>query len=328
MNVNEIPKVSVMIPTFNQERLIARAIESAQRQDYPNLEIIISDDCSTDDTYEVVKKYLADHRVVYFRNEVNLGRVANYKKTLYERVSGEWALNLDGDDYFFAADALSHMMSEIMGRENSNLVAAIGSYMPIFKGSVPARRVLKSCESRLFPGIDIFLNWDKRNFGHLATLYKVQMAKSIDYYRLNTISSDWESVLRLLLHGNVLITKKIIAVWSIHDRNATMTKTIAEGILDFNYIESAFQYAVKLGINERILRRWYRKMIRFHTTTLWTSNVRLSIKVRQFLPYVLTTYPFALSALLSPKVNFKLALARHPALFFRIRAAYHRTGAR
>jgi len=51
-----LPKVTIMIATYNQERFIGEAIESAMAQDYPNLEIVVCDDCSTDRTYEIAKQ--------------------------------------------------------------------------------------------------------------------------------------------------------------------------------------------------------------------------------------------------------------------------------
>jgi glycosyltransferase involved in cell wall biosynthesis len=64
-----------MIPTYNQAKYISKAIESALNIDYPNIEVIVSDDCSTDNTEEVVSKYLSDDRFKYIKNEKNLGRV-------------------------------------------------------------------------------------------------------------------------------------------------------------------------------------------------------------------------------------------------------------
>ncbi len=58
-------KITIMIPTYNQAKYISKAIESALSIDYQNLEVIVSDDCSTDNTKEVVSKYLADKRFQY-----------------------------------------------------------------------------------------------------------------------------------------------------------------------------------------------------------------------------------------------------------------------
>src|SRR5665213_3428416 len=103
------PKISITIPTYNQDKFIAKAVESALKQDYLNLEIIISDDCSSDKTEAVIERYCGDNRLKYFKNARNLGRVPNYKKTLYERVTGEWVLNVDGDDYIYEKDAISYI---------------------------------------------------------------------------------------------------------------------------------------------------------------------------------------------------------------------------
>jgi glycosyltransferase involved in cell wall biosynthesis len=326
--LQELPKVSVMIPTFNQERLIGRSIESALRQDYRNMEIIVADDCSSDNTADVVKQYLADDRLVYFKNDTNLGRVANYRKTLYERVTGVWVLNMDGDDYFYSNDAISAMVAEILRRSDDSVVAVLGSHMAVIGENGHGRQPFDKYATGIFPGLDIVLNWNKVNFGHLATLYRATLARSIGYYRSNTISSDWESILRLLLHGDAIVTAKIIGVWSIHGNNATITRSIADGILDYGYIEDTYRYAMQRGFDERTLGRWFRRMIRFHTETLWVSNARISAKLRVLLPYIFRTYPFAVTALLSPKATARMALGIYPPLFSKLRAAYRRTPAR
>jgi glycosyltransferase involved in cell wall biosynthesis len=328
MIFRDLPKVSVMIPTFNQERLIAGSIESALLQDYPNLEIIVSDDCSSDNTYDVVKQYLADRRLVYFKNETNLGRVANYRRTLYERVNGEWALNLDGDDHFYANDAISHMITEVLNHKHKNVVAVLGSHTAVNTETGIGRQPYSNYATGVFAGLDILLNWNKLSFGHLATLYKVGLARAIDYYRLNTITSDWESILRLILHGEVIVTGKVIGTWNIHGNNATVTKSMVEGIRDYSYIEETYKYALKRGLNQRILDRWFKKMIKFQTETLWKSNRPNSEKFEVLLPHVWRTYPFAMTALSSPKAAAKMVLSVYPPLFFKMRAFYRGTGMR
>lgn len=117
--IKEFPLVSIMIPTYNQEAYISDAIESALAQDYPNLEVVVTDDCSTDHTAEVVKQYLTDSRLKYHRNTKNLGRVGNYHNTLYNVASGEWVVNLDGDDYFTDNKFISIGMSRILENEGA-----------------------------------------------------------------------------------------------------------------------------------------------------------------------------------------------------------------
>ena len=76
-----IPKVSVGLPVYNGERYVAQAIESILAQTYENLELIISDNASTDRTSEICEHYAAlDRRVRYLRQEVNLGAARNFNR--------------------------------------------------------------------------------------------------------------------------------------------------------------------------------------------------------------------------------------------------------
>lgn len=96
------PLVSFCILTYNQEIYIKDAINSAFRQTYAPLEIIISDDCSTDNTVELVKSmansYEGEHSIILNFNKQNLGIREHFNKVLYELVTGEIILFAGGDD--------------------------------------------------------------------------------------------------------------------------------------------------------------------------------------------------------------------------------------
>jgi glycosyltransferase involved in cell wall biosynthesis len=93
------PLVSVHVVTYNQRDFIGDAIESALAQDYPNLEVVVSDDASTDGTDDTVREYARRYptRVVAVTGETNLGISGNSNRCL-RRCSGEYVAFLAGDD--------------------------------------------------------------------------------------------------------------------------------------------------------------------------------------------------------------------------------------
>ena len=79
--MNEL--VSVIMPSYNTAKFISETIESVLAQTYPNWELIIADDCSTDDTDAVVRPYLADDRIRYIKNEKNSIRAKKAVRRLF-----------------------------------------------------------------------------------------------------------------------------------------------------------------------------------------------------------------------------------------------------
>ncbi len=97
----ERPLVSVLVLGFNQERFIRKAVEGAFAQTWKPLEIVLSDDCSTDRTFEIMREmaesYTGPHRIILNRNERNRGIVGNVNR-LMEVSTGAFVLKFDGDD--------------------------------------------------------------------------------------------------------------------------------------------------------------------------------------------------------------------------------------
>lgn len=88
--------VSIIMPTYNCGRFIRESIDSVFAQSYTNWELIIVDDCSTDNTAEIVAAY-KDSRIHYLRNEQNMGAALTRNKALRE-AKGRYVAFLDSDD--------------------------------------------------------------------------------------------------------------------------------------------------------------------------------------------------------------------------------------
>lgn len=101
MTTTPNPLVSFLMLSYNQEQYVRQALEAAFAQTYPNLEILISDDCSKDNTYRIVEEmvaaYTGPHKVVCLRNAENLG-IARHVNKLNAMAKGELIIASACDD--------------------------------------------------------------------------------------------------------------------------------------------------------------------------------------------------------------------------------------
>ena len=93
------PLVTVITVTYNSARYVKDAIESVLALTYPNIEYIIGDDCSKDNTWEIIGSY-KDPRIKAYRNPTNIGEYPNRNKAL-GLATGKYLLFIDGDDMIY-----------------------------------------------------------------------------------------------------------------------------------------------------------------------------------------------------------------------------------
>lgn len=247
----ENPLVTIMIPTYNQADYIEEAVESALMQNYSKLEVVVSDDNSTDNTIEVLRKFESDKRFKYFKNNINLGRVKNYHHMLYNLAQGKYALNLDGDDYLTDSNFISNAVKVFS--LDKNIVLVGGKYKRISddNGKVkaqPSKFDSSQKKTIILDGFkDCVVNLDSTGMGHLTELYQVSLAKKIGFYDKNYITADSESILRLVSHGKVGFINSYVAMWRHHTTNASQYSDIAEFYSTLDAFDSIANYALSLG---------------------------------------------------------------------------------
>jgi glycosyltransferase involved in cell wall biosynthesis len=95
------PKVSILIPTYNQEQVVEQTLTSALTQDYDNLEVVVTDDASKDRTPQILKELQRKYpyRLRLFLHQANLGVTKNHTRGLLE-CDGDFIAFQDGDDLF------------------------------------------------------------------------------------------------------------------------------------------------------------------------------------------------------------------------------------
>lgn len=125
-----MPKVSVIMPAYNAENYIAEAIDSILAQTFRDFELIVLDDCSTDNTSRIILNY-EDSRLIYLKNEKNMGVAATLNRGL-ETARGMYIARMDADDIAMP-DRLARQVAVM--DEKGNIIAC-GSNAILF-GEVP-----------------------------------------------------------------------------------------------------------------------------------------------------------------------------------------------
>lgn len=134
--------VSVLIPAYNCEKTIRRAIQSVLQQTFRDFELIIVDDGSQDGTAEVIKT-IVDPRIKYVRHPQNSGE-AEARNTAVRSASGRYVAFLDSDDEWFP-EKLSRQMEAIQNKRDEIIANVTGYYLfdefDIKRKEIPSRPV-------------------------------------------------------------------------------------------------------------------------------------------------------------------------------------------
>jgi glycosyltransferase involved in cell wall biosynthesis len=249
-----IPLVSILIPTYMQEASIDKAIASALMQNFESLEVVVIDDCSSDSTREICKKWLKDPRFHYVRNDENIGRVANYRKALYNIARGQWVVMLDGDDYLIAPNFIEKCFILMKKYEQSEIVffqaGHTVKYINSTKGDVKILPKIDADDMLMNGGDYLKFVFKTRFFTHLGVLYNRKQAIKNNCYQLDISSSDMDSFMRLALEGDVVLINDTVGCWVQNGLNASSNLAInkvSENVVIFRDIANLAIQKALLG---------------------------------------------------------------------------------
>jgi PST family polysaccharide transporter len=147
--IEQRPLITFALLAYNQERFIEEAVQGAFAQTYSPLEIVLSDDCSTDRTFEIMqemaRQYQGPHKIILNRNEHNLGLILHMNKVSFDLARGEIIVCAGGDDVSLAHrvddtaavfDGDPEVMTVSLNYQRTDEYGHIDSKQPRFEGGV------------------------------------------------------------------------------------------------------------------------------------------------------------------------------------------------
>ncbi|MBL8025483.1 MAG: glycosyltransferase family 2 protein [Fibrobacteres bacterium] len=272
-------KVSILIPSYNQSKYLIAAIDSALQQDYENLEVIVSDNCSTDDTLTHVSRYTADNRFKFYRNEENIGMGANAHK-LFSYAKGDFALFLPGDDLLLCNEFISDAVRII--ETYPSIVAVFGKNKTLFDDTGKMAESNCNYPAEYMTGKDVFLNFTKRRLGVLSCLFNRNLVQNIGFSETKALSGDFEFILRLCLHGNIGFINKHTAAWRRHEENYSRMVDIETLINNTAYFEVPYRTAIQSNAFDKCtLDKWLKEM---RTSYFFSRLIKLHYLAPELIP--------------------------------------------
>lgn len=216
-------KISIFMANFNKGVFIEEAIRSVLEQNYENWELIIIDDCSTDNSNEVIVKFLYDRRIRFLKNKINLGKVKTLKKMI-EISSGEIIGILDSDDVLLP-DALKEIGKAYAVNPEYGFVYTRSLYCDEKLNEIGEgeSRYMPSGQSNIF---DLYVT-------HFRTFKKSLFLKTEGYDEEVMIAEDRDKIMKMEEVTNFYFIDKILHKYRIlpdsqcHKRKALLRVSLA-----------------------------------------------------------------------------------------------------
>lgn len=260
-------KISIILPVYNGAEYLAESIESVIAQTYANWELIIINDCSTDDTLAIASKYAAqDTRIKVFTNSQNL-KLPNSLNAGFKYANGQY-YTWTSDDNKYKPNAFRIMVEKL--EHNPNAVMVYTNYTYIDSNGNEIGLSKKPEPRYLFTG----------NVIGACFLYTADAAKKIGEYDADLfLAEDYDFWIRLYKVGKILHIEDNLYFYRIHGKSLTETKKKYIDEQTYKVLDKHFQFAYAKSIETGQCNEFFDHMLNrasaHHNETL---NKLLSVK--------------------------------------------------
>lgn len=263
-------KISIIIPTYNRCEILSRSIDSALEQDYEFIEIIVSDNCSTDSTASILCKYNQNNKIILRRNEVNVGPIENVRICINDVSSGDYCIILSDDDYFINNKYISNCVNLI--NSNKNVVFVHSNC--IIKNALTNIEYLQDRDiPSIVCGRDFFLKFQTEKFLHpmfCSVVFNRENAIRNKFFeRRDIIGSDSLAWMLMCLDGNVGFIAEPSVVYLLHGQNTWKLSNFENIKTNTNCMRVAYQKALNTGkFNNKELVIWKKRLFNIEYNVL------------------------------------------------------------
>lgn len=229
--LQEKPLISAIIPTYNRANLVARAIKSVIEQTYENLEIIVVDDASKDNTEEVIKA-IVDPRICYICHSENRGGAAS-RNTGIDAAKGKYVAFLDSDDVWFS----NKIQLQIASIQNYPHPEKVVSYTQFKAQGIEESCILPIQGKNETEALADYLFVNRGEISSSILMLPRLLAAVTRFRPELKKHQDWDFALRLEAKGAIFdFVDKPLTIW-YNDRICNRISTMSDYKISLNWIQ-------------------------------------------------------------------------------------------
>lgn len=268
-------QVSLIITTYNKKEYLKEAIDSVLKQDYLNLEIIITDDGSTDGTEEMMRSYSGQEKIKYYRHDLNVGIKKNAYNALYNLASGQYAIFLDHDDYLIDDSYIAKAVEFL--EKNPNVSFVFGN-CNIYNMDTTEMIVSRKSMPPISNGTDYFLHYENAGYCHITSglgcIFNRSRAMSMECLTEETYAMDLFLWLKLMLTGDVGFIDRCAGVYRMHKNSLSNNLDIDHDYSTIKELVKLKEMAIRRGLSSQVMDNWIN--YRVYAYVSWVFGMQCS----------------------------------------------------
>jgi len=237
------PLVSIVTPSYNQGRFIEDTILSVKNQDYPNIEHIVVDGGSTDNTLDILKKYEGTYNMRWI-SEPDEGQSDAINKG-FRMAKGEIIGWLNSDDVYFTRDVISYVVKRFKKFPHADFIYGNCAYIDVDNNIFRVLRRSQRDYNKLFRGFSLS---QPASFTRRKVILKNKLDKNLHF------TMDFEFWLRVGRKCNFMYVDKILAASRVHRHRKTIS---GKDKLEVERRTVMRKYGLKFDLKYYILRYFF-----------------------------------------------------------------------
>lgn len=252
MQDSKNPFVSFVILTYNHADFVKDTLMGALSQDYPNMEIIVSDDASPDDTYSILedltKNIDSDKRVILNKNKQNMGLIPHLNFVLENLVHGEVVFLAGGDDI-----SLSNRVSDTLSAfdADESVLAVTGQLIKIDKYGKEMSIQPTPYKGGIYSLCDEYIRTLTFMCGGAGLAFKKSVWDTFGPFLDICPTEDSTMRFRTLLMGNIYVSHSVFIKYRIHDNNLSRPANVYN--LQTQGIVAQYERDLQLARNKNLI---------------------------------------------------------------------------
>lgn len=212
----QIPIVSIIMPTYNRAKTLRRAIDSIFKQTFTAWEFIVIDDTSTDGTAEILAEFSArDSRIKVIRNATSTYAQSGITGPLNQGLAaarGKYIARLDDDDYWILPDKLEKQVAYLDSHPDCVVIG--GGVIVIDENEKERYRYLKNEGDPEIRKSALLAN----PFSHTTVMFRADIARAVGNYRAH-YAEDWDMWLSMGMHGKFHNLQEYVTAYQLTGGN-------------------------------------------------------------------------------------------------------------